>query len=133
MHIFPSFSSPNLKNSLFCSFSSLCGHSDTVYFRVQKPDCRHPYLTMPNRKLFNRLIIFVNLYQHAKNEAISSICSREIVDLKVLQSDWLRAFWPKSQEEDFSQYRICAGRNTANNINFHYRTNTVKINKQIFL
>ena len=44
-----------------------------------------------------------------KNEAISSICSREIVDLKILKSNWLRAFWPISQEQDFSQYRICAG------------------------
>ena len=25
-----------------------------------------------------------------------------------MQSDWLRAFWPKSQEQDFSQ-RICEG------------------------
>ena len=27
-----------------------------------------------------------------KNEAISFICSGEIVDLKIMQSDWLRAF-----------------------------------------
>ena len=38
--------------------------------------------------------MFANLYQHAKNEAVSMICSEEIVDLKILQSDWLRAFWP---------------------------------------
>ena len=44
-----------------------------------------------------------------KNEAVSSICSGEIVDLKILQSDWLRAFWPISQKQDFSQYGICAG------------------------
>ena len=61
-----------------------------------------------------------------KNEATSSIYSREIVDLKILQSDWLRAFRPISQEQDFSQYSLCAG--TANNINFQYRTNSVKIN-----
>ena len=53
---------------------------------------------MPNQKIFNQLLIFVNFYQHAKNEAISSICSGKIVDLKVLQSDWLRAVWPISQE-----------------------------------
>ena len=28
--------------------------------------------------------------------------------LEILQSDWLRGFWPISQEQDFSQ-RICAG------------------------
>ena len=44
----------------------------------------------------------MNLYQYAKNEAVSSICSGEIVDLKILKSDWLRAFLPTqgmSQEE----------------------------------
>ena len=58
----------------------------------------------------------MNLYQHAKNEAISSICSGEMADLKMLQSDQLRAFWPISQKQDFPQiYDLC--RNTANNIN----------------
>ena len=35
-------------------------------------------------KIFDQLLIFVNLYKHAKNEDISSICSGEIVDLKIL-------------------------------------------------
>ena len=74
----------------------------------------------------------MNLHQRDKNEAVSSICSGEILDLKILQSDWLRAFWPISQEQDFSQiWDLC--RNIANNINFHYRTTSVKINDQIFL
>ena len=48
-----------------------------------------------------------------------------------MQFDWLRVFWPTSQELDFSQiYDLC--RNTANNKHIHYRTNTVKINDQIF-
>ena len=43
----------------------------------------------------------MNLYQHAKNEAVSSICAGEmVVDLKILQSEWLRAFWPISQEDN---------------------------------
>ena len=43
-----------------------------------------------------------------------------------MQSDWLRAFWPKSQEQDFSQISdLC--QNKANNKHFHYRTNSVKI------
>ena len=50
-------------------------------------------LTIPNQNIFEQLLIFVNLYQHAKNKAVSSICSGEIIDLKILQSDWLRAFW----------------------------------------
>ena len=39
--------------------------------------------------------------QHAKNQAFSSICYREIVDLKILQSYWLRAFCPISPEPGF--------------------------------
>ena len=58
---------------------------------------------MPNQKIFTQLLSFVNLYQHAKNEAVSLICSGEIIDLKILQSDWLRAFRPKSQEQNFSR------------------------------
>ena len=29
--------------------------------------------------------------------------SEEMVDLKILQSDWLRLFWSMSQEQDFFQ------------------------------
>ena len=57
---------------------------------------------MPNQTIFDKLLIFVNLYQHAKNEALSSICSGEMVDLKILQSDWLRAFWPIISGRRFS-------------------------------
>ena len=72
--------------------------SDTVNFRVQRLDWPHPFLTMPNQTIFDQILIFVNLYQHVKNEAVSSISSGEKVDLKILQSDWLRAFWPISQK-----------------------------------
>ena len=54
-------------------------------------------------KIVSQLVIFVNFYQHAKNEAVSSICSGEIGHLKILQPDWLGGFWPISQEQDFSQ------------------------------
>ena len=58
---------------------------------------------MPNQYIFDQLLIFVNLDQHAKTEAASSIGSGEIADLKILHSDWLRAFWSISQKEEFSQ------------------------------
>ena len=51
---------------------------------------------MLNQKIFDQLLIFINLYQHAKNEVVSSICTGEIVDLKILPSDCLRTFWPIS-------------------------------------
>ena len=51
---------------------------------------------------------------------------------KCLQSYWLRAFWPISQEQHFSQIEDLY-KNTVNNINFHYRTNSRTINDQNFL
>ena len=45
----------------------------------------------------------MNLYQHAKNQAISSFFSRDTFDLKVLLPNWPKAFWPISQELDFSK------------------------------
>ena len=69
------------------------------------------------QKPFNQLLTFVNLYQHIKNEAVSSICSGEMLDLKIPQSEWLRAFWPVSQEQSFSQIENLY-RKTTNNINF---------------
>ena len=42
-----------------------------------------------------------------------------------------RAFWPLSQEQDYSQIEnLC--RNTVNNINFHYRASSGKI-EDLFL
>ena len=75
-----------------------------------------------NQKNFDQPLIFVNnLYKHAKNEAVSSFCSGEMVDSKILQSEWLRAFWSLSQKQDLSQREdLC--KNTASNINFHYGT-----------
>ena len=72
---------------------------------------------------YPKKFFFVNLYQTAKCQAISLICSR--VDFKILQFDWLKAFWLIYQEQDFSQ-------KTASNINFHYRTNSVKTDDHIF-
>ena len=74
----------------------------------------------------------MNFYQHTKNEAVSWICSGEMEDLKILQCDWLRASFPMSEKKDFPQIWNLF-RNTANDINFHYRKNSVKINDQIFL
>ena len=62
----------------------------------------------------------MNLHQHAKNQAFSSFCSGDIVNLKIQQFDWPRTFWPISQEPDFFQvWDLC--KNTANIRNFLYR------------
>ena len=57
---------------------------------------------MPTKKTFDQFLIFVNLYQQARIQNILSIFSGDI-NLKIPQSHWLRAFWPTSQEQDFSQ------------------------------
>ena len=49
----------------------------------------------------------------------------------ILQPDWPRPFWTISQEQKFPKiWDLC--RNTVNNINFHYRRNSVKISNQFF-
>ena len=82
---------------------------DTVNFRVQRPDWPNHILTMPNQKKFSTSFSFVNLSQHAKNEAVSLICSEAIDDLKILQSDGMTVLWCKSQRQDFPKYWICEG------------------------
>ena len=64
-----------------------------------------------------------------KKQAFSSFCSRDIVDLKILQSDWPRAFWSISQEIDFQVWDL--RKYTVNNIKFRYRPNSGK-NDYIF-
>ena len=54
---------------------------------------------MPIQNIFHQLLVFAKLYQHAKNEVVSCICSGEIYDLKILQSESLRAFWLISQNK----------------------------------
>ena len=112
--------------------------SNTVNFKVTLHDWSHPFLTMSTPKNFK--LIFIKLYQHAKNKLIPlfnsilessdqigytnmlkmilfhQFAQREIVHLKILQSDWLTRFRSISQEQDFSQ-RICAG--TQQIKNFH--------------
>ena len=51
----------------------------------------------------------MNLYPYATNQVKSLICSGDMVDLKILQSDWLGEFWPICQHPDFPKYGIYAG------------------------
>ena len=43
---------------------------------------------MPTQKNFDQLLIFVNLYQHAKNQFIPSLHSSDTVNFKVHSHDW---------------------------------------------
>ena len=42
----------------------------TVNFRVSWPDLPHPFLIIAIQEVFDQLLIFVNLYQHAKSQLI---------------------------------------------------------------
>ena len=57
---------------------------------LEKLDWSHPFLTIPTKKIFDQLLIYVNLYKHAKNQANSLIWSGDMIDEEILQSDWLR-------------------------------------------
>ena len=78
------------------------------FLRVQRTDWPYQFLIMTNQKLFNQLLIFASLYQHAKNEVVSPICSGQIVHLKIMLSDW-EHFGLYIRNKIFSKYRICAG------------------------
>ena len=56
----------------------------TANFKVLRTEWPRLFLTMPTPNFFNQLLFSTNLYQHAKNQAFSSFCSRDIVDLKIL-------------------------------------------------
>ena len=88
------------------------------------------FLTMSTQRFFDQLLIYVTLYQHARHQPISLTNSGDTADEKILQSDWLIIFWPIKEEQRFSQIWDL-GKNTANNRNFHYRTNSIKTNDQI--
>ena len=84
-----------------------------------------PFKATPTPIFFNQLLTSMNLYQHEKNLAVSSFSSRDIVDLKFLQSDWSRAFWTISPEPEFLQIWDLP-KHTAINTSFNYRPNWEK-------
>ena len=73
----------------------------------------------------------MNWYQQVKNQTKSSFCFRDTIDLKLLQSDWPRAFQPISQEPNISQI-LDLYRNIVNNVNFYNRRKSEKNYDQIF-
>ena len=43
-------------------------------------------------------------YQYAKKQVISSLCSRDKLDLKILQSYWPRPFLPNMTEDQLNRF-----------------------------
>ena len=103
---------------------------DTVNSRVLRPNWTHPFLVMPNHKIFNRLLTSVNLCEHAKQGGY-------FINL-LWRNSWFKnsrlveSILAYISGKDFPQKSYFC-RNTANNINFHYSTNSVKTNNEIFL
>ena len=109
--------------NVFINFHPLISYSSAT--RVGTPNYNH---------------VYPNIFQSTSNfnESVS-ICKksgffiqfffRDIVDLKILQSDWPCAFWPISQESKFFQIWDLS-KDTATNINFHCRSNWEKISKE---
>ena len=66
--------------------------SDRANFRVPSHDWPHTFLTTPTAKIFNTLLICMNLYQHAKNLLIP----KDAVDFRVQKPDLLNLLWRNS-------------------------------------
>ena len=96
---------------------------DTVNFRVLWPDWPHPFLTTHIQNFFDQLLIHLNLYQHAKK-------SGYFIDL-FWRYGWLKnpAVWlAENILAHISGTRIFPDMG----LNFHYRTNSVKIITKFF-
>ena len=91
---------------------------DKVNFRILWPDWPHPFLTMSfhSQIFFDQLLIYVNLYQHARNRLF-------FIDL-LWRYDF-QTFWSVFLEPTFSQILdLCS--NTTNHVNVHFRINSMK-------
>ena len=65
-----------------CKISVHSIHSFLRYSQSQSPITRlaTPIFEHAQPKFFDQLLIYANLYSHAKNQAILLICSKDIVD-----------------------------------------------------
>ena len=79
---------------------------DTVNFRIPSPNWPHPFLTMLTTKLFNHLLVCVNLCQHAKNQLIPSVHSGDTVNFRVQRPDWPHPFLTIPNQKIFDQLLI---------------------------
>ena len=65
---------------------------------------------MTTQNIFNLLLIFVSLYQRAKNQLIPSVHSSDTVNIRVQKPDWPHPFLthvqPMSNHKIFDQFLI---------------------------
>ena len=96
---FPEFVLP-LKKSVY-SIDSFMTYNQfkSPMARVTTPIFKH---TLPN--IFLSTLNF--WYQSARKQVISSLCSRDMFDLKILESDWPRPFWPNMTEKQTNRFIV---------------------------
>ena len=111
---FPEFISRHQKSVHSINFFVRYSHS----FWVLRPEWAQPFMTTPTPILFIQLLISINCINMQKSRLFLS-CSTDLVDLKILRSDWSRAFWPISEEPEFYQIWDLS-KHTAINISFDY-------------
>ena len=55
------------------------------------------------------MLLFFGEYLYEKKKC-SWIPSKYIDDKRILQSDWMRVFWPKLVKQNFPRYGVCTGK-----------------------
>ena len=82
-------------------------------------------------KWYYQLVEDFDVYLHAKNKLHHSLLSWKITFYRILQFDWLTAFWPITREPEFCQIWDWWW-NINNNIGFHFKLFPGKTNDNIF-
>ena len=82
-------------------------------------------------KWYYQLVEDFDVYLHAKNKLHHSLLSWKITFYRILQFDWLTAFWPITREPEFCQIWDWWW-NINNNIGFHFKLFPGKNNDNIF-
>ena len=72
----------------------------------QRREWPHPFLTMLTQKIFDQILIFVNLYQCAKNQLIPSVHSWDTIHFGVQRPDWSNPFLNMPNQNIFNQLLI---------------------------
>ena len=75
---------------------------DTINFRVPWLDLPNSILTLHTQKFSDQLLIFVSLYQHAKNQFNPSLHSSDKVNVRVPSPDSSQPFLTMSTPKLFS-------------------------------
>ena len=77
-----------------------------VHFRVPSPNSPLLFLTMLTPKIFNHLLICMNLCQHAKTQLIPSVHSWDTVIFRVERPDWPDPLLAMPNQKIFNQLLI---------------------------